>query len=481
MGKEIRTVIGGPEGLQFEFELADRKLRKGQAWGKGRLLVQGDPVWVTEDAAGNEQPVEWSWLDMLEFLAENWPWLVLEERYPIPINPVDVTGMESAAKRRWERLSEAIVDDEDKELIRFRYRHDLALALKGIYLPTVLVLRQGRLCQVGIPQWDTTVLLSFARVKDVLEELGAWIAGMVEGCDDTRAQRAVALWRHRGARIREWRLRLCTGMQAEELEKLLNGQAAEEFFEMTGDDPENGSELSFAARMAPGGLGIEGKKQVVEAVRELPLRKTPELDGLSRQALAVSFDAGSRSFEQGYVLAGWLRDQLGCAWDAVPDPENILQNWGVLLRDVFLDQATEKLEAIAAWGPLHGPAVLVNATPGARGVHEHRRRTSLAHEICHLLVDRDGGLPLVEVLGGRTPERMEQRARAFAAEFLLPRGVAADAVRSGSDMKNVVSRLSEKYNLSRELVAWQIINSEVYGILTEEEKGVLDAVRGAEG
>ncbi|MDD4649174.1 MAG: ImmA/IrrE family metallo-endopeptidase [Desulfoplanes sp.] len=480
MEEEICKKIGDPEGLQFEFELADRKLRKGLAWGKGSLLIQGEPVWVTEDVAGNEQPVEWSWLDMLEFLAENWPWLVLEESYPLPINPLDVTGMESAAKRRWERLSEAIVDDEDEELIRFRYRHDLALALKGIYLPTVLLLRQGRLCQVGIPEWDTTILLSFAGVKDVLEELGAWIVGMVEGCDDARAQRAVALWRQRGARIQEWRLRLCTGMHAEELKKLLNGHAAEEFFEMTGDDPENGSELSFAARMAPGGLGIEGKKQVIEAVRELPPRKTPDLDELSRKALVTPFDVGSRSFEQGYVLAGWLRDQLGYAWDAVPDPEGILQTWGVLLRDVFLDLATEKLEAIAAWGPLHGPAVLVNMTSGARSVHEHRRRTSLAHEICHLLVDRDGGLPLVEVLGGRTPEIMEQRARAFAAEFLLPRSVAADAVRSGRDMKNVVSRLSETYNLSRELVAWQIINSEVHGILTEEEKGVLDAMRVAE-
>lgn len=477
MGKEIRTIIGGPEGLQFEFERAGHKFREGLAWGKGRFLIQGEPVWVTEDNAGNERSVEWSWLDLLEFLAENWPWLMIEENYPIPINPADVNTLKSSAKRRWEGLNETIVDDEDEELVRFLNRHDLALALKGIYLPSILLLRQGRLFQVGVPDWDQVFFLPFARVKEVLEELGAWIAGEVEGCEDPRAERAVSLWLQRKDRVREWGIRLCTGMCTEELEKLLNGQSAEDFFEMTGGDSENGSELSLAARMAPGGLGIEGKKQVIEAVRGLPLRKTPELDELSRKALIMALDGGSRSFEQGYALAGWLRSQLGYVGDAVPDPEGILTSWGVLLRDVTLARATEKLEAIAAWGPLHGPAVLLNANPGGRGVHEHRRRTSLAHEICHLLVDRSGGLPLLEVLGGRTPEIMEQRARAFAAEFLLPRSVAADAVRSGSDMKDVVSLLSEKYNLSCELVAWQITNSEAYGMLTDEEKGILEAAR----
>ena len=479
MGKEIHKIIGCPEGLQFEFELAGHNLREGLAWGEGRLLILGEPVWVTEDTAGNEQPVEWSWLDLLEFLAESWPWLMLEENYPIPINPADMNTMKSSAKRRWEGLSEAIVDDEDEELVRFLNRHDLSLALKGIYLPSILLLRQGGLFQVGVPDWDQVFFFPFVQVKEVLEDLGEWIAGLVEGSEDPRAERAVFLWLQRRDRVREWEIRLCTDMRTEELEKLLQGQSAEDFFEMTGANPENGSELSLAARMAPGGLGIEGKKQVIEAVRRLPLRKTPELDGLSRKVQAMPLDTGSRSFEQGYALAGWLRGQLGYVGDAVPDPEGILTSWGVLLGEVTLPQTTEKLEAIAAWGPLHGPAVLVNATLGGRGVHEHRRRTSLAHEICHLLVDRSGGLPLLEVLGGRTPEIMEQRARAFAAEFLLPRSVAADAVRSGSDMKDVVSRLSEKYNLSCELVAWQITNSEAYGMLTGEEKGILEAARTA--
>jgi hypothetical protein len=34
-------------------------------------------------------------------------------------------------------------------------------------------------------------------------------------------------------------------------------------------------------------------------------------------------------------------------------------------------------------------------------------RFTLAHELCHLLVDRKGSLPVAEVLGGATPNRPE--------------------------------------------------------------------------
>lgn len=52
------------------------------------------------------------------------------------------------------------------------------------------------------------------------------------------------------------------------------------------------------------------------------------------------------------------------------------------------------------------------------------RRATLAHEICHLLVDRKDALPLVDVFGGQVDEEVEKRARAFVAELLLPQSIA---------------------------------------------------------
>ena len=121
-------------------------------------------------------------------------------------------------------------------------------------------------------------------------------------------------------------------------------------------------------------------------------------------------------FAQGYELAAWLRSKLRIAGDqGRVNPDEILESWRVPVTDVAIGLGD--IDAIGCWGPRHGPAVLVN-TDARHADNAGRRRATLAHEICHLLVDRSGSLPLVEVLGGRTAKHAEQRARAFAAELL---------------------------------------------------------------
>ncbi|HTQ43000.1 MAG TPA: ImmA/IrrE family metallo-endopeptidase [Polyangiaceae bacterium] len=115
------------------------------------------------------------------------------------------------------------------------------------------------------------------------------------------------------------------------------------------------------------------------------------------------------------------------------------------------------LEAVACWGARRGPAILVNV----RGTHSRGksgRRSTLAHELCHLLVDRARALPLAEVLGGRAPLEAEQRANAFAAELVLPRAVAGAALR-GADVKSSVASLERAYGASAQIIAWQAIRS----------------------
>jgi len=89
-------------------------------------------------------------------------------------------------------------------------------------------------------------------------------------------------------------------------------------------------------------------------------------------------------------------------------------------------------------------------------------RATLAHEIGHLLLDRTGALPVAEVMGGRMSSHVEMRARAFAAELLVPERVAGQAisgVQNQKDLKGVVLRLVEFYGASREIVAWQAYNA----------------------
>ena len=95
-----------------------------------------------------------------------------------------------------------------------------------------------------------------------------------------------------------------------------------------------------------------------------------------------------------------------------------------------------------------------NRVFGARGA-------TLAHELCHILVDRTDALPLGEVMNGNVPRWYEQRANAFAAELLLPRSEAEQAVAHATDIETCVKELSQQFAVSWELAAWQIRNSKI--------------------
>lgn len=125
----------------------------------------------------------------------------------------------------------------------------------------------------------------------------------------------------------------------------------------------------------------------------------------------------------------------------------------------FAGLGLRTIDAIGCWGPRHGPAVLLNSDTG-HAASSGRGRATLAHEVCHLLVDRKNSLPLVEVLGGRTAKHVEQRARAFAAELLLPRDIAGQAFldHEGEEARAARS-LCSRFGVSSELLAWQVRNS----------------------
>ena len=68
-------------------------------------------------------------------------------------------------------------------------------------------------------------------------------------------------------------------------------------------------------------------------------------------------------------------------------------------------------------------------------------RATFAHEIAHLLLDRTTALPLAEVLGGRPVGNTEERARAFAAQLLLPKEEAGQALANAADPAHTVDQL----------------------------------------
>jgi Zn-dependent peptidase ImmA (M78 family) len=219
-------------------------------------------------------------------------------------------------------------------------------------------------------------------------------------------------------------------------------------------------------------------RTVLETISGLPPGSNPQIGALGELASALLGEADSdEPWHQGYRLAQLLREELNAPAGRI-DPEDILRSWGIVIRGIDLPGAG--IDAVAVWAAGRKPTIFVNRD-GPRAQMPTGVRSTLAHEICHLLIDRDGALPAAEVLGGRVPARIEARANAFAAELLLPRSAVASYLRDelafvnqrdarDSVIEGAVSDFAVEYEVSHELSAWQIRNS---GAIEEADESVL--------
>ncbi|MBV5276162.1 MAG: ImmA/IrrE family metallo-endopeptidase, partial [Lamprocystis purpurea] len=415
--------------------------------------------------------------------ARNWPWLVLEESYPIPVSPLFPGSLRREAEHRWESgdLPEATIDREDEAVYRFLCRHDLAMALKGRFVPSLILMRQGHQYLVSCPALGLNLLRPYREIIDTLNALGDRLAAAVENSPEPRAKLAHELWQQRSGRLWAQVVPLRTGLEPAWLDGLAGHTAANDDWEIDPKQPDADTELLAAARMSTGHISFDNQRALLQRLRAVPPSRTPALDAFSTQ-LNSDFSETGRPFEQGYWLANWLRSALSLAPDEPAHPAKLLKQWGVAVDPISLPQCA--LEAIAAWGPRHGPVILLNQaadqqTEPVKPANLYRERSTLAHEICHLLIDRERALPVGEVLGGRVPEYAKKRARAFAAELLLPREVAASAIYTSATLTAAIAQLQQRFQVSRELTAWQMTNSGAFAALSSEEQALLSKIKRA--
>lgn len=403
----------------------------GLGWGSLRVWLGGRCVWcqpVEEPAVADESPaaVHWTWVDLLHGMARIWPWLRFEEGYPLPVSPEHPGQLMDVAEARWQDLAQGQVEAEEDELFDFRQRHDLSMLLRGISLPPLWWVKEGGEAVWWSPECPEPVRISHGHALALWQAFGDFLHAALVDADTPRSVEAVRRWQGREEAVVEHYLPLVSGMDWSALAELAGTEARDGIARFLGCSDESsvaqnsrattGNELLMAARMTTGYVGVEHQRQVLLAIKQLPYRETPELDALMRRAPAPASD--SPAWQQGYDLAHWLREQMQVVPGSLIEPEQWLHGWGVVLQSIELPVS---LDALAVWGPAHGPAILYNLHPLSRSASFNGRRTALAHEICHLLVDREGALPMAEVLRGASPRWAEKRANAFAAELLLPR------------------------------------------------------------
>lgn len=457
--------LGAASSFQLELTLIEKeKADKSLLWGQGKLTIAKQPAIC--DA--QENAIEWTWIDLLEFLAKNWHYLLLEQTLPFDIKTPSLHTLMRDLECRWENMPEEQVENEEEHALSFLARHDLANAFKGIYFPSIYILRLGKTFQITLLDTKQTLELSFEKVQIKLTQIANELVKLAKphSKEGSRAATAIQLWETRQERIAKQLIPLSTGMNESALQKIAANN--QNFWEINNQDHLADTELMAAARMTNGYLSLSQQEQMLKLIRQLPCQPTPELDQLSSQFTDQDFKQKTSPYDQGYLAAQWLRKRLAISNDEPIQPKEILENWGVSIKRFTLENAN--LDALACWGANYGPAILINQMEKSTAAHEFGENSTLAHEICHLLLDRNTTMPVAEVLNGNSPERLEQRARAFAAELLLPRETAAQTVQQNENLTQSIRQLSAKYKVSEHLVALQIKNSSIYNKLSADEQ-----------
>lgn len=204
----------------------------------------------------------------------------------------------------------------------------------------------------------------------------------------------------------------------------------------------------------------ELKTTLGEAEARLPR----ELDGLATE---VAQDI-PHLYRQAERLALDVRSRLGLGLDPIPSMIELVQDrLGIAVFWVGPDDLDPNIDGASAYAP--NPAILVNLVGGAECWW--RTRTTLAHELCHLLFDlsKPGPNPGTgrallfsphrermmgtNLRGFRLPrdlDLLEQRANAFAAYFLAPAEAVKTTLGSLSPTSDIaINTLCQRFDIGR--------------------------------
>ena len=123
-------------------------------------------------------------------------------------------------------------------------------------------------------------------------------------------------------------------------------------------------------------------------------------------------------WDEGYGLAQDTLDELD------PRPHSEKTEIETIIRSLGVETVCENLgvsgpRGVAIAGPGYSPTILINCEH-LMNTEQSGIRFTLAHELCHILFDREKARPIVHASTPWAERAIEQRANAFAAMLLMP-------------------------------------------------------------
>ncbi|MEO5339738.1 MAG: ImmA/IrrE family metallo-endopeptidase [Magnetococcus sp. MYC-9] len=446
--------------FDFTFEKLDGDTRGAipmfSGYGRLSLSVNDREIW-RDDRGDTKMGILEYWDSLLDHLARCWRYLRIEEPYPLRFNPESPLGFleDAMAELRKMGLSENAFIEEEVKIFAFSDRHNLAAGMQDLFLPPLFILREGNDMRIVTEMED--VRLPFGQVIGQLEALGSAIARSIHP-QSPRGCMILDAWEQRDHTlpVRD-ALAVLIGVPPSLIDAIAaNDDLSEAFGYTVWDSP---SPRVVAARMTQHCLEPYEIRMVMDKLAKARLGQTSGVFARLRCGASTRLAslAGELHYRQGYELAKWLRSTLNVSAGQTIEPGQWLQDWGVTVE--FSEEFPDGIDAVAIWQDDRAGVVIHRR--GANTAVRRRERASLAHEIAHLLLDTDHALPSVEILGGRMPVLAEKRAKAFAAELLLPRSQVEESLSDplGSEsIAQAIDRLTDQFNVSRQLTGHQMEN-----------------------
>ena len=436
----------------------------GLSWGSFQIWVEGRNLCAHLEEGERIDSAHWYLLPILEWFTRHWNPLLHEER--LPVRTEGDTGWTSLHATRFP--PQAIEDDErrasewESAWQDWWIRHALRAAREGGLLPDIVIRRfrdsvevsWGPIRSEGAPyRFDSTESAGFARLppQAVAEPLHAMLSSASEYLSSlgNESRRIEALRRNLQAlesssghgEDHDQRLMWLAGLGTNDLTVRTGWQRAVSHFAGLAEAPRRAmlevseSPLvvtgSCQAALMFGSFAPDIREQdVLNLARTMVDLYSPQGDSEAIRTVCHAPPIEEPlypAWSQGYELAEELHQHFDGAFvqGEFVDIDGLIETLGVTVEE--LELSDHGVRGVSVAGPQHRPGIVINPRHVANADSAGRRFT-LAHELCHLLFDREAGRRLAIASGPWAPRDIERRANAFAAMLLMPVSLVQHAV-----------------------------------------------------
>jgi hypothetical protein len=287
-----RQVIESTAGeLRFEFAWVDSSAdveRLGATYGElavwlGGALVWGEVMAVAADGRGIPSP----WIELLEYLGDNWLYLVLEQGYPFGVSPDTPSLLDNKLEDRWRHGAESRIAQEEETAYAFKMSHNLAEASPGTLRPDLWFVRDGGLFTIEARSATESIVerLRDHDVKRVLGAVGAAIAARLSGARDLRSKLAVERWSQRESQPLDVLASVATGLPTEYLRQTCGNEPFEAVFTdplSSWVDDNAFVDLTYRCK---GAMPPAALRALFDAMRSAPVGVSSQLAAVTERAL----------------------------------------------------------------------------------------------------------------------------------------------------------------------------------------------------